>query len=137
MQFAVGYQRTYNTILEKIGKVAGVAGDVAGSDRRGEAQGIAIVLYLIGAIALLTRWLVGLGSEVVLMGLSRSREFHADAVGAALTSPAAMESALVRVHAMDYRVAGEYSHFMFFGAEGLLATHPSLEARTQGAAKGP
>ena len=90
MQFAVGYQQTYNTILEKIGKVAGVAGDVAGSDRRGEAQGIAIVLYLIGAIALLTRWLVGSGSEVVLMGLSRSREFHADAVGAALTSPAAM-----------------------------------------------
>lgn len=136
MQFAVGYQQTYNTILEKIGKVAGVAGDVAGSDRRGEAQGIAIVLYLIGAIALLTRWLVGSGSEVVLMGLSRSREFHADAVGAALTSPAAMDSALVRVHAMDYTVADKYSHFMFFGAEGLFATHPSLEARRRALQKG-
>ena len=136
MQFAVGYQQTYVRILKIIGKILHFATSEAGNSRRREGQEAQLGLSLGAVAAFLLCWIVALGSELVLKFLSRSREYHADAMGAALTSPAAMASALVKVHAMDYRVAGEYSHFMFFGAQGLFATHPSLKARYSALEKG-
>ena len=51
-------------------------------------------------------------------------------MGAALSSPVAMQNALRKVYAMDFEVSNEYSHFMFFGTHRrLFATHPSLTSR--------
>jgi Zn-dependent protease with chaperone function len=48
----------------------------------------------------LGRVTVFLGSELLVMRMSRSREFYADAIGAALSSPDAMGRALQRLHGL-------------------------------------
>lgn len=73
-------------------------------------------------------------SELMVKGLSRSREFYADAVAAALTSPEAMASALEKVHAAPQKpdkLSTEYGYLMLKGLNfgRLFATHPSLENR--------
>lgn len=79
------------------------------------------------------RWILTWASEFMILGLSRKREFHADAVGAALTSKEAMISALERVHDVPSlsEFETEHARLMFRGISlgTLLSTHPTLEDR--------
>jgi hypothetical protein len=68
-------------------------------------------------------------------GFSRHREFYADAIGAALTSPDAMLRALRKIHGFNDEAApGEkdFKMLMFRAAWNghWFATHPTLEQRT-------
>jgi len=81
------------------------------------------------------RWLLTWGSELMVLGLSRKREYWADAIGAALTSPRAMVTALYKLHGEDVPALTSYeslhARMMFRGKSGssLLSTHPTLEER--------
>jgi heat shock protein HtpX len=70
----------------------------------------------------------------MVKGLSRTREYHADAVGAALTSPEAMTRALEKVHGLTSGTSpaeNQYAYLMFnSGRVGrLFSTHPTFEQR--------
>lgn len=79
------------------------------------------------------RWILTWLSELLVLRLSRSREYWADAIGAALTSKEHMIQALERLHQGPELSEFERSHarLMFRGvASGsLLSTHPTLEER--------
>jgi Zn-dependent protease with chaperone function len=88
------------------------------------------------ALGQLGRITLFIGSELIVKRLSRSREFVADAIGAALTSPAAMQSALMKIHGVaptKTKIDRRYASLMFYsGASGsLMATHPTLQRRIQ------
>ncbi len=123
MQFAAGYQRMFGTLARR----AGAAG--AGSSRDSST------LALVEALSVLAERTVLFGSELLMMRLSRSREYYADAIGAAVTSPASMIGALEglgKIKAKPTRVETTYGYLMFWGKPSLaraLATHPSLEQR--------
>lgn len=78
------------------------------------------------------RWFLTWGSELLVLGLSRKREYWADAIGAALTSKEAMIGALERLHdappLSDFEKAN--ARLMFRGVtNSFLATHPTLDER--------
>lgn len=81
------------------------------------------------------RWFLTWLSELFVLGLSRKREYWADAIGAVLTSKEAMISALEKLHRepslSDFE--RENARLMFRGvASGsMLSTHPTLEERRQ------
>lgn len=81
------------------------------------------------------RWFLTWLSELFVLGLSRKREYWADAVGAILTSKEAMISALEKLHneppLSDFE--RENSRLMFRGvASGsMFSTHPTLDERRQ------
>lgn len=83
----------------------------------------------------LARWFFTPLSELEIMRFSRKREYWADAIGAALTSPVAMASALVKIHKDDGEPSGQQnhiSHFMFSAkADALFATHPTIKDRVK------
>jgi heat shock protein HtpX len=77
---------------------------------------------------------VSAGSNLFLCALSRNREYFADAVGAALTSPDAMQRALIRIHSLgNERSEAEKSHDVLMLRGGWshnpFSTHPTLEQR--------
>lgn len=78
-------------------------------------------------------WLVTWLSELFVLGLSRRREYWADAIGAVLTSKADMMSALEKLHAKPDLTSFEREHarLMFRGRAGgsLFSTHPTLQQR--------
>lgn len=122
MQFAEGFQRMLGNVVMtvttlSIGAIARRKSDV-----------------LLGqALGNLFRVTLFVGSELAVKALSRSREFVADEIGARLSSPQAMISALERVHGIPSEVTeveSRYGYLMFKGGWGMLfATHPKLEAR--------
>lgn len=82
----------------------------------------------------MVRHTVAIVSELAVKALSRHREYWADAVGAALTSPAAMQQALQRVHSEPAPAPSGQKHFnelMLRWKNGgvLFATHPTLDQR--------
>lgn len=87
----------------------------------------------LNAFKQLARWLFTPLSELEIMRFSRQREYWADAIGAALTSPVAMASALVKIKKDKGQPTGEQSHishFMFQAqAHAFFATHPTIEER--------
>lgn len=115
--------------------VGGPAAVLLGGGMRGSRIGV--FPFNAGAVlALAIGWVASLGS----LALSRYREFAADAGAVALTgNPAALASALMAVSdgvrklpSRDLRdaVARDPFHLLPVGtARGLLASHPSLEAR--------
>lgn len=129
MQYGEGFQSMFSAVFGVIGRmVSTVAGKVM-NDRL-NAQ-----LTILGARAFewLGRHVVGFVGQVVLMASSREREFHADAIGAALTSPTAMITALEKVHnaeAPPTPAEKDFAYMMFRGFGGqLFSTHPTLERR--------
>lgn len=80
-----------------------------------------------------TRWVLSWVTELWVLKLSRNREYWADAIGAALTSPAAMQAALVKIHEADAPLSTyerRNARLMFRGnATSLFSTHPTLEER--------
>jgi heat shock protein HtpX len=79
------------------------------------------------------RWLLTWLSELCVLGLSRNREYWADAIGAALTSKQQMISALEKIHEVKDLDPFERinARLMFRGLKGgsLLSTHPTLQQR--------
>lgn len=78
------------------------------------------------------RWVFTPLSEMELMRMSRSREYWADAIGARLTSPAAMAGALGKIQIEGNRpgVNHRAAHFMFqSNAVSAFSTHPPLSKR--------
>ncbi|MEP9356878.1 M48 family metalloprotease [Xanthobacter sp. KR7-65] len=71
-------------------------------------------------------------SEICIQGMSRNREYWADAMGAALTSPDAMIGALLKLRGLNtYTKAERRNARMMFRASafGLFASHPPIERR--------
>ncbi|TPI54192.1 protease [Mesorhizobium sp. B3-1-3] len=79
------------------------------------------------------RWLLTWFSELAVLRLSRSREYWADAVGAALTSKDHMIAALEKLHHGPELTGFERDHarLMIRGLTGgsLFSTHPTLDER--------
>ena len=95
-----------------------------------------LTFYLVLAeLRTLGRWLFTPLSELELMRFSRQREYWADAIGATLTSPVAMASALVKIakdNAQPSDKQQQISHFMFQSqASSLFATHPPIPDRVK------
>lgn len=79
------------------------------------------------------RWILTWLSELFVLRLSRSREYWADAFGAALTGKEAMIAALEKLHQAPDLSEFERQHarlmFRGFATGSLLSTHPTLDER--------
>lgn len=99
---------------------------------RGVQEALTFFLIFNGAKRLI-RWTFTTGSEIYVMMFSRKREFYADAIGAVLSSPQAMISALQILDGQaerERKYPSQYQNMMIFGAFGdLFATHPSTQKR--------
>jgi len=80
--------------------------------------------------------IVGIAASVIVAWFSRRREYRADEAGAALTSHAAMASALMRLKETYDQPSDLSGELVAFGIRGegstfaaLRATHPPLDAR--------
>ncbi|TGT44410.1 M48 family metalloprotease [Mesorhizobium sp. M8A.F.Ca.ET.165.01.1.1] len=130
MTFAEGFQRMLVTVVNLITVFGAI---MASQGARSRSEGRRNVLLVKGS-GHLARKTVFIASELVTQGISRNREYHADAVGAHVTSPDAMARALKRVHGVADKPTPEerhYGYLMFRGAGfgHLFATHPPLQAR--------
>ena len=124
MQMAAGFQ----SMLDRI---TSAATDIGTNTARQHRQGLAAVFILLAGALL--RCTIFLLSELCTKRISRSREFVADAFGAAVSSPKAMMDALRKVHGVapaKPEFAQQHAYLMFWNKGGsLLATHPTLERR--------
>ncbi len=78
------------------------------------------------------RWLLTWLSELLILSMSRRREYWADAVGAALTSKEDMIAALEKLHQEPKLSSFErdYARLMVHGVDNaLFSTHPTLRQR--------
>lgn len=130
MQFAEGYQRMFGGLFYGVGQMGGMVGAQM-ANSRSTAQ---LSRALGDLTALIGRAIVNLGGELMVKGLSRSREYYADAIGAALTTPEAMASALAKLHKIPHTVTApedEYAYLMFSGnaLRWVFSTHPTLDRR--------
>lgn len=131
MQFAEGFQR----MLVKVVNVVTIFGAIlAAQSSTGGRRDAQRNFQLALGSGSLVRHTLFFASELVAKGISRNREYHADAVGAYVTSPDAMARALKRVHGVaEPTTAPErhYGYLMFRGSGfgNLFATHPTLNAR--------
>ncbi|MER8798270.1 M48 family metalloprotease [Mesorhizobium sp. M0984] len=130
MTFAEGFQRMLVTVVDIITVVGAI---MAAQDAKTPSDAQRNVRLVKGS-GHLARKTVFIASELVTQGISRNREFHADVVGAHVTSPDAMARALKRVHGVAEKSTPEerhYGYLMFRGAGfgNLFATHPTLQAR--------
>ncbi len=80
------------------------------------------------------RWALTWGSELLVLRLSRKREYWADAIGAALTSKDAMIGALRKIHAdpaelTSYEARNARLMFRGIARGSVLSTHPTLDER--------
>lgn len=129
MQYGSGFQKTFSGALTGVGQaiVQGVR------PTRGQQFDVSMLAPVVQAIVWAGRRAIGIGGELLLMASSRTREYHADAIGAALTSPAAMIGALEKVHRADApptKAETEFAYMMFRGWGGqALSTHPTFEQR--------
>ncbi|TBD04563.1 DUF4189 domain-containing protein [Rhizobium leguminosarum] len=134
MQFAEGFQRMLVNVvnlLTIVGAVLAATATKSSKRSNAEAQLNVQLTKLVGAAA---RQTLFVGTELVTKGISRNREFHADAVGAHVTSPDAMGRALKRIHGVVEKPTAQerhYGYLMFRGARfgRLFSTHPTLNAR--------
>jgi heat shock protein HtpX len=95
-------------------------------------QGALTWFLIFHRFKILARWLFTFVSEISIMSLSRSREYWADAMGAALTSPEAMIGALRKIeqNSSYSRLERRQAGIMFRAqAASLFATHPSTKER--------
>ena len=106
--------------------------------------GMSIMVAIGAAIGLAPAFLLGWFSRLSVLGMSRSREFAADAAAAALTGrPSALASALMKLDgerewlpAADLRQAKARAVLCIVGADSsrlgpLFRTHPSIAARVK------
>ncbi len=130
MQFAEGFQRMLVKVVNTL-TVFGMVMAASASKKRANAR---LNAHLAWGTGTFVRKTVFVASELVAKGISRHREFHADAVGAHVTSTEAMSGALRRIHGMAAKPTAQehhYGYLMFRGAGfgSLFSTHPTLQAR--------
>jgi Zn-dependent protease with chaperone function len=134
MQMAIGYQTgliwPLTAIIAILTLPLTMGGKVASRAMRDARTGS---IYT-RAVAMVIQTLILCVGTAWMRWFSRQREFYADAVGAALTSPDAMLRALRKIAGFnDSAEAGEIDHkmLMFRASWGghWFATHPSLEQR--------
>ena len=123
MQFAEGFQRMLGSVISATTAILVSALSRNRSD-----------VMLGRAVGSSLRQTVFVGSELVVKRISRTREFHADAIGARIASPAAMIGALERLHgipAQPTKLETQYGYLMFRGSRfgAWFSTHPHLEKR--------
>jgi len=121
MQFAEGYQRMFSVMLSVF--LANLINAFTRT-RLGNMVG--------HGLASLARVTFFCGTELIVKGTSRKREFYADAMGAALSSPDAMSRALTVLHGgKPTKPEREFACLMFHGSSGGLgfSTHPTLAQR--------
>ena len=98
----------------------------------GIQQGLSWFLIFRG-LKRLARWMFTPLSEIVILKMSRDREFVADAVGAYLTSPDAMAGALKNIQNDQNepeKAHKDYAKFMLKANDfGLFRTHPPTDDR--------
>jgi heat shock protein HtpX len=125
--------------------LAGVLTSVLKGTKTAMGLGQVGALVVIGAaIGLPPAFLLGWSSRLSVLGMSRTREFAADAAAAALTGkPSALASALMKLDgerdwlpAADLRQAQARAVLCIVGADRsrlgpLFRTHPSTEARVK------
>jgi heat shock protein HtpX len=129
MQYASGFQGMLN---------AGSANAHQYAVSRARTRDGAILAWVVGT---LFRQVLFLSTKMAVMGLSRRREFLADAVGAALTTPDTMANALRRIHGAAVtptRLEQQYGFLMFRSSRlgVLMSTHPTLDKRLGALEKG-
>jgi heat shock protein HtpX len=121
MQMAAGFQSMVDGMTDKASQVGA---------RQSRSRQNALLIYLFGQILRKTLFLI---SELLVKRLSRTREYTADAFGALLTSPAAMASALRKLHDQAPPrpdCNARYACLMFWSAGGhMFSTHPTLQRR--------
>ncbi len=132
MQFAEGYQQMFGDVFYGLGQFVGFVG-AAMAQQRSTA---ALSRVFADLFSMLGRAILNLGGEVAVKGLSRSREYYADAIGAALTSPAAMAGALEKLQKIPTEpteAETQYAYLMFKGGSlrWIFSTHPDTEKRKQ------
>ena len=92
-------------------------------------------IFIFGKLKYWARWVLTTLSEMWVLKLSRTREFHADAFAAVLTSPEAMISALQKIEADKIQpplAHAEYANLMMRGnPANVFSTHPTISARVQ------
>lgn len=124
MQFAESFQQGMGSLIGNFGR--------ATTRQFAKSQTDA---SLGDGLSMLMRFSVLLGGEFAVKGFSRSREFYADAIGAAVSSPEAMASALQKISTITTAptpVEQQYACLMFRGAVGqFLSTHPPTEKRIE------
>lgn len=129
MQFAEGFQRMFTNLFVGMTAVATAAGTSMARDRSTATLG-RMFGELVGQLG---RLILGLGGELMVKSMSRTREYYADAIGAALTTPQAMIGALQKLHAIpeeSTEAEKNYGYLMFKGEWGwLFSTHPTMEQR--------
>jgi len=130
MQIAEGFQSMFGNVF---GVFMSVVGSLAASQIRDRSANL-LARNASGAFNALGRYSIAIVSELMVKDLSRSREFHADAVGAALSSPAAMASALEKIgkiRSEPTRLESAYGYLMFRGSSfgNLFSTHPTFSQR--------
>lgn len=138
MNFAVGYQRMFGDMFSIIATMSAAMAASAVKTRSSKmlANSLGELTNMVGSSVLFV------GGELATKGLSRRREFFADAVGAGLTSPTAMAGALSRLESIaTARTPAEdrYAYLMFKGGVGRFApfdTHPPMELRKKALEKG-
>lgn len=123
MQVAEGYQQMFGFLFSALATVLVV---VLAKNRQQAQLG-----HALGQVGRMTLFI---GGELMAKGLSRRREYHADAIGAAVTSPDAMAGALRNLHGMPNEAShaeGQYGYLMFRGFRqgSPFATHPTVEER--------
>jgi Zn-dependent protease with chaperone function len=130
MQFAEGFQRMLVGVVNIL-TVFGMFFAASASRKRANAR---LNAHLAWGTGVVVRKTVFVASELVTKGISRNREFHADAVGAHLTSTDAMAGALRRVHDVTAKPTAQEHHYGYLmfrraGFGNLFSTHPTLQAR--------
>lgn len=99
-----------------------------------EFQEFLTTFFLFHGAKKFARWVLTPIAELLLLSLSRKREYWADAIGAALTSKEAMISALIKIHKLPVQHTRKeklQSELMFLGVGRWFSTHPTLEQRIQ------
>lgn len=76
-----------------------------------------------------TRWILCWAAELGILAFSRHREFHADAIGAALAGKQAMIGALRKIEHAPALTSTERRHARFMFRGNPFSTHPSTAAR--------
>ena len=136
-QILAGYQQMFGSVMSFL--TLAVTSLAAGATRD---RSTASVVRSLGQTAdQILAAIVFVAGELQSKGLSRYREYYADAVGAALTSPESMSGALSRLETIATApTAGEsrYAYLMFHtkGTFRPFATHPTLAQRRAALAKG-
>lgn len=105
----------------------------------GIQQGLSWFLIFRG-LKNLVRWLFTPLSEMLVMRMSREREYYADAIGAYLTSPEAMAGVLETIEknkGLPTKPYKDFAKFMLKADDfGLFRTHPPTSQRIQALQKG-